>query len=122
MQDGKIKLEIYEGDPFEGSCCGPGRVSEESVESLRQMLIERSETLRRLEERCRGTVEVYRDAVSTRRGLMKYPEHVRNTLSERGLGSLPYIFVEGKLVSAGNFPSYKEFLRLLNPYIEKSET
>jgi hypothetical protein len=122
MQNGKIKLEIYEDDPFEGSCCGPSRVPEQSVEELRRMLIERNETVRRLEEKLHGMVEVSRDIISGRRGLMSYPEHVRNALSQKGRTSLPYVFIEEKLVTAGNFPSYEEFLTLLNTYTKKSET
>ena len=34
-----INLEIYEGDPFEGSCCGPGRRYEGSVEVARANII-----------------------------------------------------------------------------------
>jgi len=118
----RVKLEIYEGDPFEGSCCTPTRVTEQSVESLRRMLVERNTTVRRLQEEFRGLVEVRRDIVTSRRGLMSYPEHVRNALSQKGRDSLPYIFVEEKLVTAGNFPSYEEFLALLNLYTEKSKT
>lgn len=115
-------MEVYEGDPFEASCCGPVRMSEESVEKLRRMLIERNETLRKLREKFSGALDIERDIVSSRRGLMKYPEHVRNVLSERGWNSLPYVFVEGRLVSAGKFPSYEEFLVLLKPYLQNAAT
>jgi ribosomal protein L16 Arg81 hydroxylase len=122
MRNNRIKLEIYEGDPSEGSCCGPSRVSEQSVEELRRMLIDRNETVRRLEEKFQGIVEVSRDVISSRRGLMSYPERVRKALSQKGRASLPYVFIEGKLVTAGDFPSYEEFLALLDSHTEKSET
>lgn len=122
MEGGKVKIEVYEGDPFEGSCCGLNPMSKESAENLRRMLTERNETLTKLLEKFQGTIEVDRDVVSTRRGLMSYPEHVRTIVSERGWGLLPLIFVEGKLVFAGKFPSYEEFLTLLSGYLEGPAT
>jgi hypothetical protein len=49
MQKDKIKVEIFEGDPFGGACCGPGpQVSSlEAVEKLRQMLTERKSDCRK---------------------------------------------------------------------------
>lgn len=120
MTDAKIKLEIYEDDPFEGSCCATVRSSKGSVDQLRRMLIERNEILRKLDQEFRGTIEVSRDIVSTRRGLVTYPEHLQRALSEKGLGSLPHIFLEGKLVSTGKFPTYEEFLALLNAHLRPS--
>lgn len=121
-QGSKVRVEVYEEDPFEGSCCGPNRISEESAEELRRSLIERSEILTKLLEKFHGMIELCREVVSTRRGLMNYPEHVRTALSERGRDSLPLIFVEGKLVSAGSFPSYEELLALLVHHLEGTAT
>lgn len=97
-------------------------MSKDSAEKLRRMLTERNEILTRLREKFYGMIEIDRDVVNTRRGLMSYPEHVRIILSERGWESLPFIFVEGKLVSAGKSPSYEEFLTLLNRCLEGAAT
>ena len=113
MKNSKIKLEIYEGDPLEGSCCGPRRASEESVEELRRMLIQRNETVKKMEEKFRETIQVTREIISTRRNLASYPEHVRETLSEKGWKALPYIFIDGQLVSTSGFPSYEDFVTWL---------
>jgi hypothetical protein len=85
------------------------------------MLTKRNETLRRLEQEFRETLEVSRDIVSTRRGLTSYPAHVRKALSEKGLGSLPYIFIDEEPVSFGHFPTYEEFLTLLSSHLEKGK-
>ena len=121
MSDNKIKLEIYEGDPFEGSCCSPARLSGQSVDELRRMLTERNETVKRLGQRFHETVEVKRDIISNRRGLLTYPAHVRQVLTEKGWDSLPYIFLDGQLICFGNFPSYDGFVALVSPYLKKFE-
>jgi uncharacterized protein related to proFAR isomerase len=115
MKNNKIKLEIYEGDPLEGSCCGPRRASEESVEELRRTLIQRNETVKKIEEKFRETIQVSRDIISNRRNSASYPERVRETLSEKGWKALPYIFIDGQLVSTSSFPSYARFLTWLEP-------
>ena len=111
----KIKLEIYEGDPFEGSCCGPKRATEESIDELRRMLTQTNETVKKIEEKFRETIQISRDIISTRRNLASYPKHVRETLSEKGWKALPYIFIDGQLVSTSGFPSYEDLLTWLGP-------
>jgi len=119
MSDDKIKLEIYEGDPFKGSCCSPARLSGQSVDELRRMLTERNETVRRLGQRFHETVEIKRDIISNRRGLLTYPVYVRRVLSEKGWDSLPYVFLDGQLACVGIFPSYDGFVALVSAYLKK---
>ena len=47
----KIKLEIIEGDPFEGACCKPNYspASKNNEENIRKMLTERSEIVSQIE-------------------------------------------------------------------------
>lgn len=116
MNTDKVRVEIYEGDPFTG-CCGPGSDSEGSVENLRTMLIERSNVITKLEKEFGDKVEIERDVISIRRGLGTYPDHVRKVLLERGMETLPCVFIDGKVVSVGKFPSYHEFRSLIKNYV-----
>jgi hypothetical protein len=111
----KVKVEIYEGDPFDGSCCGPGRASPDVADKLRQMLIERNNVVRRLQNELKDKVEIKREIISSRR--YDYPEYVREL---RGKNKpLPYIFLNGTVACVGKFPSYEEFLALLEPYCSR---
>jgi hypothetical protein len=59
MEKTKIKLEIFEGDPFGSACCGPGPLSSsDAVKKLRQMLIERSEIVEKLSKEFKDIVQV----------------------------------------------------------------
>ena len=119
MQKDKIKVEIFEGDPFGGACCGPGpQVSSlEAVQKLRQMLTERNQIAEKLSTEFKDTVEVERDIVSPKR--WDYPEYVRKLNRENK--PLPYIFINGQAVVIGRFPSYEEFVTLLKPHLENTE-
>ena len=116
MQESKIKVEIYEGDPFGSTCCGPGpRISSlEAVEKLRQMLTERSQTVEKLSKEFKDTIQIEREIISQKR--WDYPEHVRRLMFDSK--PLPYIFINSKAVIIGKFPTYEEFLTLLKPHIE----
>lgn len=114
MEKTKVKIEIYEGDPFKG-CCGPGIASMATVEKLRKMLMDRNRIVNRLQGELKDEVEVEREILSRRR--WDYPEYVRKLLSENN--PLPYIFFNSKAVSIGKFPSYEEFQTLLKPYLER---
>jgi hypothetical protein len=65
MSNGKIKVEIYEGDPFSG-CCGPSMASPSSAEKLRAMLVERNKTVEALKEEFKEQIEVERDILRIR--------------------------------------------------------
>jgi hypothetical protein len=119
MHQSKIRVEIYEGDPFGSACCGPGpRVSSlEDVEKLRQTLIKRNQIVERLSAEFKNTAEIHRDIVSGKR--WDYPECVRK-LNQEGT-ALPYIFINGEAVVIGRFPSYEEFVILLKQCLESTE-
>ena len=111
MEKDKIRIEIYEGDPFGGACCGPGpRVTSlAAVEKLRKMLEERSEIVKKLSEECKDSVTIKRDTISQKR--WDYPEYVVRLMSDNK--PVPYIFINEEPVVIGKFPSYDEFVALL---------
>jgi len=115
MEKNKVKLEIYEGDPFGSTCCGPGPriTSLEAAEKFRQMLIERNQTIEKLSKEYRDVVEVQREILSQKRH--DYPDHVRRLMFEDR--PLPYIFINGKAVIIGKFPTYKELVALLKSHL-----
>lgn len=113
MEKSKVKLEIFEGDPFGSACCGPGPriTSVEAAEKLRQMLMERGQTVEKLSKEFKDKVQVEREIISPKR--WDYPEYVRKMMSDNK--PLPYIFINGEAVAIGRFPSYEEFVTLLKP-------
>lgn len=117
MEKSKIRLEIFEGDPFGSACCGPGpRVSSvEAAEKLRQMLLERNQAVERLTKEFKDTVEVHRDTISAKR--WDYPEYALKLLSESK--PLPYVFINGEATVVGRFPAYEEFVTLLRSRLSK---
>ena len=119
MEKGKIRLEIYEGDPFGSMCCGPGPqiTSLEAAEKLRQMLIERNRTVEKLSMEFRDVVKVEREVISQKRH--DYPDYVTKMILEDK--PLPYIFINGETAVIGRFPSYEEFVTLLEKRLEGAE-
>jgi len=109
MKKGKLKIEIYEGDPFGGACCGPRITSPQTVEKLQKMLTERSEIVERLQNEFKDKVDVKREIISAKR--WDYPEYVRRLRVDNK--PLPYVFLNGETVAVGKFPSYEEFVTLL---------
>ena len=111
MEKVKIRLEIYEDDPFGSTCCGPGpRVtSPAAVEKLRSMLEERSEIVKKLSEEYKDDVTIRRDTINQKRG--DYPQYVMKLMLDSK--PAPYIFIDGELAIVGKFPSYEEFTTLL---------
>lgn len=116
MERSKVKLEIYEGDPFGSACCGPGPriTSLEAAEKLRQMLTERNQTIEKLSKEFRDVVGIEREILSQKR--YDYPDHVKKLLSEDK--PLPYIFINGEAALTGKFPTYEEFVTLLKPHLK----
>jgi len=106
-----IRIEIYEGDPFGGACCGPGPLvsSVSAVERLRRMLEERNQTVKKLSEEYKDKITIKREIISPKR--WDYPAHVIRML-HKGKPK-PYIFINEEPVSIGKFPSYEEFTALL---------
>ncbi len=118
MEKVRIKLEIYEDDPFGSTCCGPGpRVTSlAAVEKLRKMLEERSEIVKKLSEEYKDSVTISRDFISQKRG--DYPEYVMKLVLDSK--PTPYIFVDREPAIIGKFPPYEEFTALLKAHL-KSE-
>jgi len=115
MSKNKIKVEIYEGDPFTG-CCGPGIASVSAVERLRKMLMERNETVRALREEFKEQIEIERQIISGRRKYDMYPPHVCKHLM---VGTrVPFVLINGQVVSEGAFPSLDEFRLLIRKYLD----
>ena len=120
MEKSKIKIEIFEGDPFGSACCGPGPLvsSPETVKKLRQMLIERNQIAEKLYKEFKDVIQVEREIISQKR--TDYPEYVRKLMLEGK--PLPYVFINGKAVANGKFPTYEEFITLLKPYLKNEAT
>ena len=116
MEKSRVKIEIYEGDPFGSACCGPGpRISSlEAVEKLRQMLTERGQIVEKLSKEFRDSIQIEREIISSKR--WDYPEYVRRLTFDGK--PLPYIFINGQAVAVGKFPTYEEFVTLLKPHLE----
>jgi hypothetical protein len=111
MEKVKLRLEIYEDDPFGSTCCGPGpRVTSlAAVEKLRRMLEERSEIVRKLSEEYKDNVTIRRDTINQKR--WDYPEYVMKLMLDSK--PTPYVFIDGEPAIVGEFPSYEEFTTLL---------
>jgi hypothetical protein len=115
MEKVKVRLEIYEDDPFGSTCCGPGpRVTSlAAVEKLRKMLEGRSEIVKRLSEEYKDSVTISRDFINQKR--LDYPEYVMKLMLDSK--PTPYIFVDGEPVMVGKFLSYEEFTALLKTHL-----
>jgi len=119
MEKVKVRLEIYEDDPFGSTCCGPSpRVTSLSaVEKLRKMLEERSEIARKLSEEYKDSVTIKRDTINQKR--WDYPEYVTKLMIDSK--PTPYIFIDGEPVVIGKFPSYEEFKTLLKTHLKDEQ-
>jgi hypothetical protein len=119
MEKVKVRLEIFEDDPFGSTCCGPGpRVTSlEAVEKLRRMLEERSEIMNRLSEEYKDSVTIKRDTINQKR--WEYPEYVMKLMLDSK--PTPYVFIDGKPVIVGKFPSYEEFTTLLKASLRNEQ-
>ena len=115
---GKIKVEIWEGDPFGNVCCKPNiEVSgDNSAEQIRNMLIDRRNTIKMLEKELGNFIDIERNIV--RQDRFDLPEYFKQAIIEEGYDSLPFIFINDKKILSGKFPSYDEFRSLLKPYLE----
>ncbi|MBS7651666.1 MAG: hypothetical protein QW638_00895 [Candidatus Bathyarchaeia archaeon] len=112
----RVRVEIYEGDPFVG-CCGPRIASKEDVDRLRNMLTERNHIIKALKEEFKDKIEIERDIISTRRRLETYPRHIYKLLVA-GI-KVPFVVIEGQLALEGEFPNLEEFRSLIKEHIDK---
>ena len=60
MVKSKVKIEVFEGDPFGSVCCGPGSAvsSLEAADKTRQMLTERGQIVEKLSEEFKEAIQV----------------------------------------------------------------
>jgi len=119
MEKVKLRLEIYEDDPFGSACCGPSvRVASlAAVEKLRRMLEQRSEIVKKLSEEYKDSVIIKRDTINQKR--WDYPEYVMKLMLDSK--PTPYIFIDGEPVIVGKFPSYEEFITLLKTSLRNEQ-
>ncbi len=117
MSKNRLKIEIYEGDPF-GGCCGPGVASKDAVEKSRKMLMERYEIVKVLKEEFKEQIEIEREIVSGRRGYDSYPPHICKLLGAST--QVPFIVIDGQLVLEGAFPSLEDFRKLISEHTKNS--
>jgi len=117
MLKDKVRVEIYEGDPFTG-CCGPGIVSPSAIEKIQNMLMERNETVKALKEEFKERIEIDRDIVSSRRPHDTYPVHICKLLIART--RVPFILINGQLVSEGTFLSLEDFRQVIKEHITRT--
>ena len=119
MERAKLKLEIYEDDPFGSTCCGSGPriTSPAAVEKLRKRLEERSEITKKLSEENKDSVTIKRDTINQKRS--DYPEYVIRLMLDSK--PTPYVFIDGKPVVIGKFPSYEEFTTLLKANLRNEQ-
>jgi len=115
MSKAKLKVEIYEGDPFTG-CCGPGIASTTAIEKLRKMLTERYETVKALKEEFKEQLEIERGIISSQRLYDMYPPHICKLLMAGT--RVPFIVINGQLVLEGVFPSLEDFRKLISDHIK----
>jgi len=119
MEKVKVRLEIYEDDPFGGTCCGSGpRVtSTAAVEKLRRMLEERSEIMNKLSGEYKDSVTIKRDTLNQKR--WDYPEYVMKLVLDSK--PAPYVFINGEPIIVGKFPSYEECVTLLKARLRNEQ-
>ena len=119
VEKDKIRIEIYEDDPFGSTCCGPGpRVTSlAAVERLRKMLEERSDTMKKLSEEYKDSVTIKIETISQKR--WDYPEYVMKLRLDSK--PAPYVFIDGEPAVVGKFPSYEEFTTLLKTQLKNEQ-
>jgi hypothetical protein len=108
---GKIRIEIYESDPFSGGCCGPGGGSIQAAMRLMKMLNERAEIVANLQKEFKD-VEITREIVNQLKKLDYYPEHARQYIASST--PLPFVLINGQLAVVGTFPTLEELRKIIN--------
>ena len=119
MVNKRIKIEVFEGDPFGNACCGPSSAARplEAIEKIRQMLTERSQIVEKLSKEFKDAIQVEREIISPKR--WGYPEHVKRLMFDNE--HLPYVFINGEAIAVGKFPTYEEFATLIRPHLKGKE-
>jgi len=119
MESNKVKVEIFEADPFGSACCGPGLLSSPDAQKrLRLIFVERNQIAEKLIKEFKNAVQVDREIISQKR--FDYPEYVRKLMFDGK--PLPYIFINREAVATGKFPTYEEFVTLLKSHFKNEAT
>ncbi len=118
MTNIRIRIEVYEDDPFGSSCCGSNFSTNSlgAVDKIRQMLTERFQIIEKISKEFKDAIQVEREIVSPKR--WNYPQHVKSLMFDNK--SLPYVFINGEAVSVGKFPTYEEFATLISSYVKSA--
>jgi hypothetical protein len=114
-----MKVEIWDSDPTSGCCCGPGMMSQQSIQRIMDSINEKNEIMKMLREEFKDvTFEV--DTVSSRRPMSSYPPYVSELLSDGARA--PMVFIDGKVVVESRFPSYEEFKKIIDEKLNAQRT
>jgi hypothetical protein len=106
----KLRIEIFEGDPFEGACCRPNynSASRCNETNIRQMLMDRNQIIQQIERMFGMTISISREILGQGGSPPKYVQRILFDLIP-----LPFLFLNGELISSGHFPSYDEIVSLI---------
>ncbi|MGB9854552.1 MAG: hypothetical protein ACPLRY_07100 [Candidatus Bathyarchaeales archaeon] len=112
---GKVRIEIYDSDPFLGGCCSPGGGSIQAAMRLMKMLNERAEIVAKLQKEFKN-VEITREIVNPLKQLEHYPEYARPYIASNT--PLPFVLINGQLAVVGTFPTLEEFIKIINEHLK----
>jgi len=106
-----MNVEIWDSDPTSGCYCGPGMMSQQSIQRIMDSINEKNEIMKML----RGTfkdVKFEVDTVSPRMPMSSYPPYVIELLCDGARA--PMVFIDGAVVAESRFPSYEEFKKIID--------
>jgi len=106
-----MKVEIWDSDPTSGCCCGPGMMSQQSIQKIMDSINEKNTIVKTLRDEFKD-VKFEVDTVSPRRPMSSYPPYVSELLSDGARA--PTVFIDGTVVAENRFPSYEEFKSILD--------
>jgi hypothetical protein len=105
----KYILEIYEGDPFEASCCGPGKNDPNAARQIRTMLMERKAIVDQILGEFGDRIRIERQFINPK--VTNYPEYVDRILFMNE--KLPFFIFNKVLIHSGRFLTFKELQELI---------
>lgn len=105
----KKLLEIYEGDPFEASCCGPGKNDPTAASQIRTMLIERKAIVDQILHEFGDRIRIERQFINPK--VTNYPDYIDRILFMNA--KLPLFILNKELIHSGQFPTIDELRELI---------